>query len=872
MLGRKLLHYEILEKLGEGGMGSVWKARDTHLGRLVAIKLLAAHNVADASRKHRFVQEAHAASALNHPNIVVIHDIATADGTDFIVMELVAGVTLDRRIPRSGMKLGELLDIAIQIADALAAAHAASIVHRDLKPANIMITGEGRVKLLDFGLAKLSEPVEGISEEDATRTARPNTEEGAILGTIAYMSPEQAEAKHVDARSDIFSFGAVLYELATGRRAFQGESKMQTLSAILRENPRPASEIAPGVPRDLDKIISRSLRKDPARRFQSAADLKVALAELREESESGPLEVVDQPKPRWRLAAVIGVGLLCVAAVVAGGYLMRSGRPMPPGIVLPLTSDGDAESPTFSPDGTQVAYQRNNDLYVKMVEGGTPLRLTSNHSSYGPKWSPDGRWIAFVGSVSSAPGLKSPGVFLISPIGGPPRKVVDLPSSGPPNLCDWMPDSQSLVADAAATSSQREGIYLFPIGAGERRRITTPPEGAVDFMPSISPDGRNLAFVRFTGRYDLYTVPLAGGETRRLTSDGRFIRGLVWVNNGEILFSSTRGGGRALWRVAADGRSAPQLVPGVPGEAMFPAISRAAKFPRLAYTSYASDYNIWRMEIALATNGEPHIITAPAQAIASKRNEHSPQFSPDGKRIAFESDRSGYREIWVASSDGENQIQLSNFRSSYTGSPRWSPDGQHIVFESFATGNGDVYMVGADGGAPQQLTTEPSFDSRPSWSQDRQWIYFRSNRSGSEQIWKIPAAKPYKPAVQITTKGGWEAAESIDGIRLYFTKSAGGLWSMPVNGGEESLVLDSVLPGYWALAGSGIYFVEELRRNLPAIQYLGLSSKKPAQIGKIERPLYRTAPGLAVTQDGRWIAWEQADREETDVMLLNNFR
>ncbi len=282
MLGRTLLHYEILEKLGEGGMGSVWKARDKRLNRLVAIKVLLPDKIADAGRKQRFVQEAQAASALNHPNIVVIHDITSADGVEFIVMEYVAGVTLDRRTPRHGMPLGELLDFAIQITDALAKAHSARIVHRDLKPGNILVTGEGRVKLLDFGLAKLVEP-EVIAEDDVTRTVKPPTGEGVILGTIAYMSPEQAEAKPVDARSDIFSFGAVLYEMATGTRAFHGSSKLSTLSAILHENPKPPGEIARDLPRDLEKIIVRCLRKDPSRRFQDAADLKVALAELKEE-------------------------------------------------------------------------------------------------------------------------------------------------------------------------------------------------------------------------------------------------------------------------------------------------------------------------------------------------------------------------------------------------------------------------------------------------------------------------------------------------------------------------------------------------------------------------------------------------------------
>jgi len=271
MLGRMLSHYEILEKLGEGGMGVVWRARDTRLNRIVAIKTLPADKLADEGRKRRFIHEAQAASALNHPNIVTIHEIASEDGTDFLVMEYVDGKTLGQLIPRRGMRLDELLRYAIQTADGLAKAHAAGIVHRDLKPGNIMVTGEGRVKLLDFGLAKLTEPVQP-DEDSRTRTIQPDTEDGAIVGTAAYMSPEQAESKPVDARSDIFSFGAVLYEMATGTRAFQGDSKLSTLSAVLRENPKPPSQIVADVPRELERIIARCLRKDPARRFQAMPD------------------------------------------------------------------------------------------------------------------------------------------------------------------------------------------------------------------------------------------------------------------------------------------------------------------------------------------------------------------------------------------------------------------------------------------------------------------------------------------------------------------------------------------------------------------------------------------------------------------------
>jgi len=291
MLGQTISHYQILGKLGEGGMGVVYKARDTHLDRFVALKVLPPEKVADPERKRRFVQEAKAASALNHPNIITIYDIDTSGGVDFIAMECVEGQTLSRLISRRPLPLEQALDYGVQIASALAAAHRAGITHRDLKPGNVMVTGPegsghpGLVKVLDFGLAKLTEA--GVPGEDQpTRTLQQQTEEGALLGTVAYMSPEQAEGKPVDSRSDIFSFGVLLYEMMTGRRAFERDSKLSTLSAILREEPKP---LGGDVPPELDRIVSRCLRKDPNRRSQHMGDVKVALEELREESVSAKL-------------------------------------------------------------------------------------------------------------------------------------------------------------------------------------------------------------------------------------------------------------------------------------------------------------------------------------------------------------------------------------------------------------------------------------------------------------------------------------------------------------------------------------------------------------------------------------------------------
>src|SRR3954471_18398410 len=349
--GTQLGPYRVEGLIGAGGMGEVYQARDNRLERLVAIKVLQPAWMGEDERERRFIQEARAASGLNHPNIITIHEIASENGTHFIVMEYVRGKTLDELIPRRGMRLNEALTIAIQIADALAAAHAAGIIHRDLKPSNIMITDQGAVKLLDFGLAKLVAPPVDLDAEEPrapSATSKPQTQEGLVLGTVSYMSPEQAEAKPLDARSDIFSFGAVLYEMMTGQRSFQGEPRLSTLSAILRDEPKPPSSLCHGVPRELEKIIVRCLRKDPNHRWQNMLDVRIALEELKQESDSGTLASPASPAAvsRRRLSAwLIRSAVALLLLLVGGGvwFLTRSRASVDGTIFAQITDEAGAE-------------------------------------------------------------------------------------------------------------------------------------------------------------------------------------------------------------------------------------------------------------------------------------------------------------------------------------------------------------------------------------------------------------------------------------------------------------------------------------------------------------------------------------------------
>ena len=521
MIGRTLGHYRVLSRLGEGGMGVVYKARDTHLDRFVAVKVLPPEKVADPDRKRRFVQEAKAASALNHPHIVHIYDIDQSDGTDFIAMEYVEGRTLDARIGHHGMRLGEVFKYTVQIADALAKAHSAGIVHRDLKPTNIMVSEDGLVKVLDFGLAKLTEP--SLGDEAVTATVHPEgkplTEQGAIVGTVAYMSPEQAEGRAVDARSDIFSLGSVLYELVTGQQPFQGSSKLSTLSAILKEEPKPPSSITPAIPTELERLISRCLRKDPAKRFQHMDDVKVALEELKEESDSGKLLAapkVARPGLRWGAAATLAAAALLL--VTAGWFwFTRSGAtpPEPAMTAVPLTSFAGREvAPSFSPDGNQIAFSwsgerdDNFDIYVQVIGSGEPLRRTTDPASdSSPAWTPDGQQIAF----DSRPEGRS-GIFTVGVSGGKPRRLTSSPAQD--MMPSWSWDGQWIYFDS--TRSKAREVWRVPAPAASAQVEPTQLTRNGGAGPVESPDGKFVYSVR---AFSLWRTPIGGGdETQVLDS------------------------------------------------------------------------------------------------------------------------------------------------------------------------------------------------------------------------------------------------------------------------------------------------------------------------------------------------------------------
>ncbi len=485
--------------------------------------------------------------------------------------------------------------------------------------------------------------------------------------------------------------------------------------------------------------------------------------------------------------------------------------------------------------------------------------------------------------------------MLVAALGGGERRLAEtsarwarLAWSGEANWSSsaWSPDGKTIAILDSASVSEPRGVFLISVETGEKRRLTRPPDGTTgDSYPTFSPDGRALAFVRFRGfgSSDIFLLPVeTGGEPRRLTSEQRDIRGLDWTaDGGSLVFSSNRAGGQTLWKVPLSGGSIEPVAFG--GQDVY-SFSIARRGERLVFEHYLADTNLWRSPGPGLAGGRPAARTvsfqqaAPLKAISSTKEDEAPQFSPDGARIAFSTNRSGYPEIWVSHSDGSGAVQVTSFRGSLSGSPRWSPDGRWLALDSRKEGNADIYVVASDGGPVRRLTTDPSDEVRPSWSRDGRWIYFGSNRTGAWQVWKTPPepAAGSQPALQVTRNGGREAFESIDGQWVYFAKQQGvfGLWRLPVQGGEETQLLDEGHQSLWGILGEGIC----LFRSSPqgsTLDFFHPASRQRVRLAQLPsdwRIHTGSTPAFSIAPDGRSILWTRIDHIGSDLVLVEPFR
>jgi Tol biopolymer transport system component/serine/threonine protein kinase len=887
LAGGQIGSFKVLSLIGAGGMGEVYRARDIRLGREVAVKVLPAEVASDRDRLRRFLREARSASTLNHPNVATIHEIGEADGVHFIAMEYVEGQTLAAKIAGRPLETAEIVEIAVQVADALEEAHSRGITHRDIKPANLMLKPRGQVKVLDFGLAKVTGPAGQAVGSDLSTVAK--TETGVVLGTLQYMSPEQLLGKEVDHRTDLFSFGVVLYEMATGRQPFSGHTSAAVFDAILHKAPSSPVRLNPEVPPELERIIRKALEKDREVRYQHASELRADLRRLQRDISSGQaVDPASTPPAAARLHRgrgrwVWGLGAAALAGVIGTAlwlYIFRpasqSSLPPAPKVVRFTSYPGKEKDPALSPDGKQVAFVwdgdkgDNFDIYVQLIGGGPPLPLTADpRPDVSPAWSPDGSQIAFARLSEGASAI-----YLIPSLGGHERKLTELYSIwSEGKSLDWSPDGKFLVAAEKGSPEDPYSLFSISVETGGKQKLTSPPtQFGGDTAPVFSPDGQTLAFNRLVASNDLYLLPLTGGQPTRLTFD-ESISGTAWTPDGrELLYFSASWGANKLSRVSTSGGQPKEL-----GISAYGGGSISHRANRLAYVEGTYDTDIWRIPVPGARGRG----LSPAKLIWSSQMDDNPQYSPDGQRIIFGSNRSGSYESWICDADGRNRRQLTSFpEATVTGSARWSPDGRDIAFNTWAKDLSSIFVVSAEGGSPRRLTEQTRDGFLPAWSKDGRWIYFCSNRSGDLQIWKMPAQGGR--AVRVTKKGGFEPLEAADGKTLYYTKldrldatsGSAHLWKMSVEGGEETRVLErTIYPRYWAITDRGIYFVPSEWSPHPAIELFSFATGRATRVISLDKPPVGNAhPGLSVSPDGRWILCALLEQDSSDIMLVENFR
>jgi eukaryotic-like serine/threonine-protein kinase len=732
LAGQTISHYRVAEKLGAGGMGVVWKARDTRLDRFVALKVLPAAKMRDPERKRRFVQEARTASALNHPNIITIYDIDQAgpEGhpVDFIAMEFVPGKALAQSIPRKGLRPIEALNYAIRVADALAAAHAAGIVHRDLKPGNIMVSENGTVKVLDFGLAKLTEQGGAIEfARTETMAEAPKTDQGMIVGTFSYMSPEQAEGKKVDARTDIFSFGAVLYEMLTGRRAFPGDSMISILAAILRGEPKPAAEIINGLPRELGRIVTRCLQKDPNARYQHAGDLSIDLQQVREALAAGSSAIREEAPGRlsarrwWWLAATAA----CLAVSFTVGWRLHAPpAAQPPWKLTQITTDaGLSSDAALSPDGKLVAYSSDRsvdserDLYIKQVAGGQPIRLTSDGAgNTTPNFSPDGSKIVFRSNRDGG------GIYEIPAFGGEVR-LLARDGLNPKFSPDGSQVAYWVGAETVAATVPGSGtVWVVPAAGGPPQRVG--PNFTAARYPIWSPDGKHVLCIGYTSAkayenasLDWWLVATSGGEavrtgayqalslanlrTRDPGEGGLAPAPACWpAASNAVIFSIASGDAQNLWEIWVSPGTG--KVSGVlqrlttgPGNEVYP--SCAAGGP-LAFTNMATRRDVWSLPFDLDRGTSSGALERITQNPASREFA---SLSSNGRYVAFSSNQSGQRNIWLRdlATGKESRVAGSSFMQRF---PVINASGSKSAYSVYEKDKRVVY-VSAPGGTPEKL-------------------------------------------------------------------------------------------------------------------------------------------------------------------------
>jgi eukaryotic-like serine/threonine-protein kinase len=930
--GTKLGRYEIRAKIGEGGMGEVYLAQDTKLDRDIALKILPAEVASHRDRMERFVREAKAAAALNHPNIATIHEIGEHDGTHFIAMEFIDGITLRELIHHHQQTdLAKLLRYLQHVSEGLSKAHAAGIVHRDLKPDNIMITRDGHAKILDFGLAKLIEqrPMSGgDSSEVATALMQHHSTPGAVLGTVGYMSPEQAQGKvnEIDHRSDIFSFGCILYEAITRHKAFEGKDAIDSLNKIIREQPTPISEFGANLPYDFQRIVRRCLAKDPDERYQTIKDVAIELKEVRRDlqahagvettvppsqtaasmtsgggatgstypapvsssvSSTAPsthpssAEYVITKVRRHKRSIIIALVLFVVALV--GGYgvyrwTAKQGKPVvsfQSAKLTRLTSSGKVTGASISPDGKYVAHIVDDggrqSLWVRQVATLSNAQIVppAEVGYVGLAFSPDGNYVYYTVAEKSAPGGD---LYQVPSLGGAPRKVLaDIASA-----VSFSADGKRF-AYLSYSSKEAEDMVMIANADGSGARKLAGRRGNEQFWrgpgPAVSwsPDGKTIASPVGNSSAENYmtvvAVSVETGEVKFFTPQKwNFVSQVAWLADGSgVLAIAGDFPQLQMWQVSYPEGSARRVTNDLNN---YVSISLDAQSDAMVTVQHETVANIW---VAPVND------TARATQITQGRNVNDfPSWTPDGA-LVYVSNVGGNRNLYLTDTHGGNARQLT-VNSDINYSPSVSPDGRYIAFVSGRSGTPHIWRMDADGSNPQQLTDQ--FDQSPQWSPDAQWIVYVSYANNTAMLRKVSAngGQPVR-----LTENGWFHLPTIspDGKQVVcYYYDLGGLNAppklvvLPIDGGQQpTKTFDAQLAGgfaqtnlRWTADGRAIVYVA--RGGVSNLWAQPVDGGAPKQLTNFTNDLIFA---FDFSSDGKQLALSRGTMT-SDVILISNFK
>lgn len=870
--GSRLGPYTIVARLGAGGMGEVYRARDERLQRDVAVKVLHRDATDDPDRQRRFASEARSASVLNHPNILTVHDVGMENGIPYIVTELVDGESLEDLLARGRMPIRKVLEIATQVAEGLAAAHQAGIIHRDLKPANLMVTRTGITKILDFGLAKTFDGGE-TAPGGLSGTA---TTPGMIVGTATYMSPEQVQGEPLDYRSDQFSFGQVLYEMIAGKPPFVRGSPMSTMAAIVEEPPLPIPDLTPSVPAPLRWCIERCLSKDKLRRYNSTADLHGELrtiqAHLDELTSSQVAMPVHLPRRKWRLWPA-ALGLVSLAAGWLGTELLlipSSAVDLARYHLRPVADTSVYQgAASWSMDGKSLAYVANangvRQLFVRDLSSPMPAQITKSASDCAaPFWSPDDSQVYYISAGSGGDAL-----WAVGATGGAPELIQQDVSTAAA-----APDGKTLAFLRADVSGKDQlSLWFTTPGSGSPRRYTAAPFDSGNYRSGylrFTADGKSLGLwlARWDGGSEFWILPYPDGQARRSFAMIHGSFPFTWMPDGRrIVFGGFVPGTTGADLEMADtktGSMRPVTV--TTRDSMEAAASPDGK--RIAFTASQDDFDL----VQVPLDG-----SAVRTLLSTSRSEQDPAWSPIGSQLAYATDRTGSSQIWLTSpSEGWERplVTEADFGARWIASfsePVFSPDGQRLAYSVVGSSGHSVYISNVAGGKPVRLVDDRSDQRSPSWSPDGTWIAYLRNVNGRWALMKANSGGGRQPVVLrercMPLHPAWQPK---DGQWIAFATSEGLSVIAPDGTGSQNLDAGRWLIYGWSPDGKTVTGIKESADRKRMIASVNLDTRAVKMGSELQLPGAAQLSGYSLSPDGKSFT-TSASHPSGDIWLLEGF-